>query len=100
MQNEKRKIFLLQVECLRSLTKDEVLSFYADYLCPGSTNRKKLACHVISGLAGGAGEEPVPPATAQLVQDITSFKCSLPLYPLAQPFVALEQLRRTVEETQ
>jgi hypothetical protein len=99
LQNEKRKISVLQVECLRSLTKDEVLSFYADYLCPGSTNRKKLACHVISGLAGGA-EEPVPPATAQLVEDITSFKCSLPLYPLAQPFVALEQLRRTVEETQ
>ncbi len=90
---------MLQVECLRSLTKDEVLTFYADYLCPGSANRKKLACHVISGLAGEA-EEPVPPATAQLVQDITSFKCALPLYPLAQPFVALEQLRRTVVEEQ
>jgi len=90
---------VLQVECLRSLTKEEVLSFYADYLCPGSASRKKLACHVISGTAGGAGEveEPVPP-TAQLVQDITTFKCSLPLYPLAQPFVALEKLKRKVTQ--
>ena len=92
----------MKVECLRSLTKAEVLSFYEEYLVQGSTGRRKLACHVVSALEGGPGgdqqEQEPDQDTVQLVEDITSFKCSLPLFPLPRPFVALETLKRTDDQ--
>jgi hypothetical protein len=89
------------VECLRSLSKDEVLAFYQSYLVPGSAGRRKLACHVVSTLEGGAGDqEHAHVESVQLVEDITAFKCSLPLYPLPAPFVALDQLRRRTDHQQ
>ena len=95
----------MKVECLRSLTKAEVISFYEEYLVQGSTGRRKLACHVISALEGGPdGDQQLNQQqdqdTVQLVEDITTFKCSLPLFPLPRPFVALETLKRTNDQPQ
>ena len=50
-----------------------------------------------SSLVNGLPEEEVslPPSPApRLVTDITAFKSSLPLFPLAQPFVQPDLLKR------
>ena len=58
-----------------------------------------MSCHVVSTCEGGAGLaadlEDGEKAEARMVTDITTFKSSLPLFPIAQPFVELESLVRT-----
>jgi len=108
----------IEVGCLRKLTKDDILSFYKDHIA-NSESRKKLSCHVLSTCEGGAGHEDATASvngidknateedadsklsngdnvlnTVRRVSDITSFKSSLPLFPLAQPFVEPEKLKR------
>jgi len=116
----------VEVECLRTLTKEDIVSFYNQHIST-TENRKKLSCHVLSKCEGGAGHPETPamvngfvdaaaatavdadgsadsslPETAALppskapriVTDITAFKSSLPLFPLAQPFVQPELLKR------
>ena len=116
-------ISILQVDCLRSLSKSDITSFYKEHIaCTDS--RKKLSCHVLSTCEGGAGHPDTPamvngvdmspseehdaslvngeteneyPSSLpppRLVTDITSFKSSLPLFPLAQPFVQPHLLKR------
>ena len=86
---------------LRKLTKEDVITFFTSHIS-SSERRRKMSCHVISTCEGGAGvvgdlqelqdgEKP----EARKVTDITAFKSSLPLFPLAQPFVELESLVRT-----
>ena len=88
---------ILQVECLRQLTKDDMSSFYKQFITE-SDGRKKLSCHVVSMCEGGAGtcdkDEHVSGDNQGSISDITEFKSSLPLFPLVQPFVKLETLKR------
>jgi len=96
----------VEVACLRALSKKDIIEFYEDHVAAGP-GRKKLSCHVVSVCEGGAGDdvkagspcldpkeegEVAPPP--RIITDITAFKSSLPLYPLAQPFVHPEQLGR------
>ena len=83
---------------LRKITKDDVIAFYTSHISR-SEGRRKMSCHVVSTCEGGAGasgeiEEREEPE-ARIVTDITTFKSSLPLFPLAQPFVELESLVRS-----
>ena len=83
---------------LRKLTKEDVIAFYTSHIS-ASERRRKMSCHVVSTCEGGAGlcgeiqdkENP----EARIVSDITTFKSSLSLFPLAQPFVELESLVRS-----
>jgi len=114
----------IEVACLRSLTKDDITSFYTQHIA-STDSRKKLSCHVVSMCEGGAGhpdtpvmvngadspsageqdavdavtEEASAPASLppRLVTDITAFKSSLPLFPLAQPYVQPDLLKRPSE---
>ncbi len=97
----------------RTITKEELLTFYREYLSHKSKKRKKLGSHVLSMAEGGAGnagnavvidakspeskktgdeEEdllpvPVIDVVPVKVEDPTLFKGSLPLYPTQSPFV-------------
>jgi len=113
---------IFQVDSLRSLTKDDIISFYKDHIA-NTDSRKKLSCHVLSTCEGGAGHPDTPAmvngngndtsseehdaslvngetgeetslAPPRIVTDITSFKSSLPLFPLAQPYVQPDLLKR------
>jgi len=114
----------IEVACLRSLTKDDITSFYTQHIA-STDSRKKLSCHVVSMCEGGAGHPDTPvmvngadspsageqdavdavtedasaPASLppRLVTDITAFKSSLPLFPLAQPYVQPDLLKRPSE---
>ena len=83
---------------LRKLTKEDVIAFYTSHFS-ASERRRKLSCHVVSTCEGGAGTsgevEVKEKPEARIVSDITTFKSSLPLFPLAQPFVELESLVRS-----
>ena len=114
--------YFFQVDSLRSLTKDDIISFYKDHIA-NTDSRKKLSCHVLSTCEGGAGHPDTPAmvngnggettseehdaslvngetgeetslAPPRIVTDITSFKSSLPLFPLAQPYVQPDLLKR------
>ena len=88
---------------MRELNKEDVISFFKEHIA-GSESRHKLSCHVVSTCEGGAGhassqDAAVEPAQADVrpVKDIVAFKASQPLYPLAQPFVSLDSLKRPEE---
>jgi len=112
----------IEVDSLRSLTKDDIISFYREHIA-STDSRKKLSCHVLSTCEGGAGHPDTPAmvngnaevdtsseehdaslvngeteetslAPPRIVTDITSFKSSLPLFPLAQPYVQPDLLKR------
>ena len=97
---------VVEVEVLRGLTKEDVLTFYKTHIAD-STTRRKLSCQVISTCEGGAGHPDTKTEPSDLendqkesnkpriVTDITAFKSSLPLFPLAQPFAHLEELVRS-----
>ena len=95
------------MSCLRSLTKDEVISFYTEHIASPET-RKKLSYQVLSVCEGGAGHSVdatendttvLPENTAHLVTNATKFKSSLPLFQLVQPFVNPEELKQLGPKT-
>ena len=96
---------VLEVEALRGLTKEDVLTFYRTHIADTSS-RRKLSCQVVSTCEGGAGHPGAEALEAEnelsnstkprVVTDITAFKSSLPLFPLAQPFVHPDKLFRAV----
>merc|ERR1712080_708150 len=105
----------VEVAALRSLTKQDIIHFYKTYVAASPT-RRKLSCHVVSTSEGGAGHPDTVPVTngglevvedgaeavaasspPRTVTDITAFKSSLPLYPLAQPFVPSTNLCRPIK---
>ena len=99
----------VEVETLRGLTKEDVLTFYRTHIADTSS-RRKLSCQVVSTCEGGAGHPDTKPEEVpaeaeneskeskkpRIVTDITAFKSSLPLFPLAQPFVHPDKLFRAV----
>ena len=111
------KPILLQVEMLRSLTKDDILQFYNQYVSHLSEHRRKLSCHVVSTIPsiqdtaadttasvtamdvpesdGSVGE----PAGARVVVDITEFKMSQPLFPLPRPFTPVHSFKSTKQNS-
>ena len=93
------------MSCLRSLSKEEVISFYTEHIASPET-RKKLSYQVLSVCEGGAGHSETPAvdptendATAHIITDMTKFKSSLPLFQLVQPFVNPENLKRLGPKT-
>ena len=83
---------------MRELSKEDVIQFYKQFISD-SDDRRKLSCHVLSTCEGGAATCDTEVAAEagsnwRQVSDITAFKSSLPLYPLAKPFVEVTSLRR------
>ena len=83
---------------MRELSKEDAINFFKEHIA-NSESRHKLSCHVVSMAEGGAGaseekQESAAQADVRPVKNIVGFKASLPLYPLAQPFVSLDTLKR------
>uniref|UniRef100_A0A673X2A1 Insulin-degrading enzyme n=1 Tax=Salmo trutta TaxID=8032 RepID=A0A673X2A1_SALTR len=90
----------IEVAYLKTLTKENIIQFYRDLLAVDAPKRHKVSVHVLSREMDSCpvvGEFPaqndvnlVPaPSLPQptLVQDMTEFKRSLPLFPLAKPHI-------------
>uniref|UniRef100_A0A6A7G139 Insulin-degrading enzyme n=1 Tax=Hirondellea gigas TaxID=1518452 RepID=A0A6A7G139_9CRUS len=94
----------VEVDFLKTVTKEDVLQHYKAYVAVGGQERAKLSVQVTSTAEGGAGssapavhpptdaELHQPPAQTQQVDDVAcvnSFKAGLPLFPLMKPYVSL-----------
>uniref|UniRef100_A0A674NK77 Insulin-degrading enzyme n=1 Tax=Takifugu rubripes TaxID=31033 RepID=A0A674NK77_TAKRU len=90
----------IEVAYLKTLTKDNVMQFYTERLAVGALKRHKVSVHVLSREMDSCpvvGEFPaqndvnLAPAPSlpqpSLVQDMTEFKRSLPLFPLVRPHI-------------
>ncbi|XP_064174162.1 insulin-degrading enzyme isoform X1 [Anguilla rostrata] len=90
----------IEVAYLKTLTKENVMQFYRDLLAVEAPKRHKVSVHVLSREMDSCpvvGEFPCQndvnlaptPSLPQptVVQDMTEFKRSLPLFPLAKPHI-------------
>ncbi|XP_059421799.1 insulin-degrading enzyme isoform X1 [Carassius carassius] len=90
----------IEVAYLKTLTKEHIMQFYRDLLAIDAPRRHKVSVHVMSREMDSCplvGEFPaqndvnLPPAPSlpqpSLVQDMTEFKRSLPLFPLTKPHI-------------
>ncbi|XP_047668117.1 insulin-degrading enzyme isoform X1 [Tachysurus fulvidraco] len=90
----------IEVAYLKTLTKDNIMQFYKDLLSIDAPKRHKVSVHVLSREMDSCpvvGEFPAQndvnlapaPSLPQpvVVQDMTEFKRSLPLFPLAKPHI-------------
>ena len=95
----------IEVEALSELTCEEVLDFYDNYIALNAKDRRKFSTHVVSTCPNDGDDEDqkakdqeemeaIESHCGQHLSDVNSFKSSLPLYPLVQPFVQLKDLRR------
>ncbi|TRY55892.1 hypothetical protein DNTS_029134 [Danionella cerebrum] len=90
----------VEVTYLKTLTKEHIMQFYRDLLAIDAPRRHKVSVHVLSREMDSCpvvGEFPaqndvnLAPAPSlpqpSLVQDMTEFKRSLPLFPLSKPHI-------------
>ncbi|XP_051946151.1 insulin-degrading enzyme-like isoform X2 [Xyrauchen texanus] len=90
----------IEVAYLKTLTKENIMTFYRDLLAIDAPRRHKMSVHVLSREMESCplvGEFPaqndvnLPPAPSLpqpvLVENMTNFKRSLPLFPLAKPHI-------------
>ncbi|XP_048125258.1 insulin-degrading enzyme isoform X2 [Alosa alosa] len=90
----------IEVAYLKTLTKENIMQFYRDLLAVDAVKRHKVSVHVLSREMDSCpvvGEFPAQndvnlapaPSLPQpvVVQDMTEFKRSLPLFPLAKPHI-------------
>uniref|UniRef100_A0A673G1F0 Insulin-degrading enzyme n=1 Tax=Sinocyclocheilus rhinocerous TaxID=307959 RepID=A0A673G1F0_9TELE len=90
----------IEVAYLKTLTKEHIMKFYRDLLAIDAPRRHKVSVHVLSREMDSCplvGEFPaqndvnLAPAPSlpqpSLVQDMTEFKRSLPLFPLTKPHI-------------
>jgi len=90
----------IEVEELRKFTKDDIINFYSKHICPNSSDRRKLSCHVVSHAPDGAGlttQSETKPDSIHCISNITRFKAGQPLYPLASPYTPHDKLKRNSE---
>uniref|UniRef100_A0A3Q3J3I8 Insulin-degrading enzyme n=1 Tax=Monopterus albus TaxID=43700 RepID=A0A3Q3J3I8_MONAL len=90
----------IEVSYLKTLTKENIMQFYRERLTVDAPKRHKVSVHVLSREMDSCpivGEFPAQndvnlapaPSLPQptLVQDMTEFKRSLPLFPLVKPHI-------------
>lgn len=91
----------IEVEELMKIKKQELLDFFDKYIASEAVLRRKLSSHVISTVPSEEDktEDKIEPSQhmGQKITDVTEFKGRLSLHPLAQPFVALQDIRRNVK---
>ncbi|XP_026133795.1 insulin-degrading enzyme isoform X3 [Carassius auratus] len=95
----------IEVAYLKTLTKEHIMQFYRDLLAIDAPRRHKVSVHVLSremdscpvvgefpaqndvNLAPAPSLPQVSHRCPSLVQDMTEFKRSLPLFPLTKPHI-------------
>lgn len=88
----------VEVAHLRTLTKEDILNFYKDLISADSSNRHKIAVHVVSTVGGENGidlpipVEPQPEAKEPIVIcDVTTFKSAHEMHALVQPYMTISR---------
>ena len=91
----------IEVAELSKLSNQDILDFYDTFIGESATKRRKLSTHVVSTAPKDekedkvkANNEEIQSLCGKCLTDIVSFKAGLPLHPLVQPFIELNELRR------
>ncbi|KAL1396625.1 hypothetical protein pipiens_010394 [Culex pipiens pipiens] len=93
----------VEVAFLQTLTKQQIIEYYKDYIIMGAPSRRSLSIHVVSTAEGGAGHRDAPPEATERstnetadakdfvkVCDLASFKSTRALYPMVQPYIDIK----------
>ncbi|CRK98493.1 CLUMA_CG011850, isoform A, partial [Clunio marinus] len=81
-----------EVEIMSSITKEQVLEYYKLFIVPDAASRQTLSIHILSdpsNVETADIKEQAKPLTAtkQKISDLTGFKSSKQLYPMAKSFI-------------
>lgn len=97
-----------EVTMLRTITKQRFIDYYRSYILPDGPNRQALSIHILSTAEGGIGnssptediiktddssnsiENTEVPRRPILITDLAVFKSSKELYPIVQPYIAIQ----------
>uniref|UniRef100_A0A1Q3FFH3 Insulin-degrading enzyme n=1 Tax=Culex tarsalis TaxID=7177 RepID=A0A1Q3FFH3_CULTA len=93
----------VEVAFLQTLTKQQIIEYYKDYIIMGAPSRRSLSIHVVSTAEGGAGHRDAPTEATERttnetadakdfvkVCDLASFKSTRALYPMVQPYIDIK----------
>ncbi|XP_055592583.1 insulin-degrading enzyme [Uranotaenia lowii] len=93
----------VEVAFLQTLTKQQIIDYYKEYIILGGISRRSLSVHVVSTAEGGAGHKDVPeelkerstnePTTQKeylKICDLVGFKTTRLLYPIVQPYIDIK----------
>lgn len=97
-----------EVAILRTITKQRFIDYYRNYILPDGASRQALSIHILSTAEGGIGNSSpiaetnntddssnsivnnVIPPKPILITDLAVFKSSKELYPIVQPYIAIQ----------
>lgn len=103
-----------EVAILRTITKQQLIDFYRNFILPDGPNRHALAIHILSTAEGGIGNSCTTDDTSAVdanavtaaaddelltltavnnatrITDLAVFKSSKELYPIVQPYIQIQ----------
>lgn len=86
-----------EVAILKTVTKEDLLNYYNNYILSTAQHRHALSIHIISTAEGGVGhadstDEDKPEKSKNLIDilDLATFKSSKELYPMVQPYINIQ----------
>lgn len=88
-----------EVAILRTVSKEELLDFYKNFVLHDAPLRHALSIHIISTAEGGIGhvntekladDVPERPVGIVNISDLATFKSSKELYPIVQPYINIQ----------
>lgn len=93
----------VEVAFLQTLTKQQIVDYYKEYIVKDASLRRSLSIHVVSTAEGGAGHKDAPADVAKQstddastqkdfvkVGDLAGFKSTRALYPMVQPYIDIK----------
>ncbi|XP_046548482.1 insulin-degrading enzyme-like [Haliotis rubra] len=80
----------VEVAYLKTLSKDDLYTFYKSYIDSDAPKRHKLSVHIISS---NPGDRVNGDQGATVVRNVWDFKRNLALYPLAKPYMDCSKAR-------
>ena len=85
---------------LKNITKDHILNFFDNYICPKSDIRKKVACYIVPSDSSEIKEESIPEmdVVPETVTDIIKYKLGLSIYPHPKPMNDPNNMVRKIGE--
>ncbi|XP_048747252.2 insulin-degrading enzyme-like [Ostrea edulis] len=96
----------IEVACLKTIKKDDLIKFFQDYIAVNAPQRHKLSIHILpateelsadvsKSTENGVDLLPVPPNLPQpcVVEDVADFKRHLGLYPLPKPYIDIRRAK-------
>lgn len=80
-----------EVEILTNISKDQILEYYKLFIVPNAPARQSLSIHILSSPENiekvDVEEKPAETMKRHKITDLTKFKLSSTLYPMAKSFI-------------